>query len=1076
MEITNRFSSGWCKALFATALSISTCVAAAEDRLSVRNLQQISVNSNIKLETPISRDAAGVNIKNKLDSSLENASGRVQVIVRLKSEATTEMAEDSAFTSVDQKYVLENEQDGFVNRSIANDSSIRVIGRVQHVLNAVFLDVPASSLKQLANDAAVIRIAPVKHYEMDLSETVPYIGGKFLHDRRIKGKGIKVAVLDSGIDYTHADLGGSGDIQDYLNNNPDIIEPGTFPTAKVKGGYDFVGSTWPNGPGGAQDPPDLDPDPFDDNFGGHGTHVGDIIAGVNGVAPEAELYAVKVCSSVASSCNGISMLLGLDWALDPDGDGDISDRVDIVNMSLGSDYGLAFDDDMSTAVDNASAMGVLTVAAAGNCGDFPFCTGTPAAAPTALSVAQTEVPSAKAFFMAVIEPADQADLYDAVKYPWTPEPTTSIMGTVQYGDLDGSNLDGCLPFSGDLSGMIVAVDRGACNFSDKIRNIENAGGVLGIVMLITPEAPFAGGFGGGDPINIPGFNISQADGDILRAGSAIVEFAPDLSYSLAGTTVSSTARGPDMSFLSIKPEIGAPGASISAEVGTGTSRTAFGGTSGATPMVAGSAALVLEVCEKRYKKYRKGHYNHFYLWKHKKRYCSPQMIKNLLVNYADNNILSDTTGDLAEITRIGGGEVRVDRAVLSEVMAWSMDSKQPTLSLGYIDVSEPVTVKKKLMIENVSRRFQFIFVEPGFRFSEDEETGAVKLAVNRPWIKLGPWQKKAVTIEFEIDPAKLSGNPLNSGSAGNDPASLTAAEYDGYIKLHTLYGNNVTVPWHVIPRQAAEVSANTYELTSESFPETVELVNNGAGIAQNNSYAIVALSDQQPSGGRGEERPTPDIRAVGVSTIPTDPGFCSAEFLWEFAINTWKQQTRLLPVLNWIDLDTNQDGFPDYAVFNYDLDTASLADGRQLSWVLNYVDGSLDARFFAEHATKSGNTILRVCGEQLGLSSADILATNIKMTVYADDFYFGGQGDVVENIVITPLGERFYGLASDLLSGESGAMDVYDFGVFPGNTDESGVMLITNGDRGTGASGGATEDTETLLFLRSDVKPPAPLP
>ncbi len=60
----------------------------------------------------------------------------------------------------------------------------------------------------------------------------------------VKGKGIKVAVLDSGIDIYTPPLGGSGNPADFTANNPAIIEPGTFPTAKVVGGYDFVGSTW----------------------------------------------------------------------------------------------------------------------------------------------------------------------------------------------------------------------------------------------------------------------------------------------------------------------------------------------------------------------------------------------------------------------------------------------------------------------------------------------------------------------------------------------------------------------------------------------------------------------------------------------------------------------------------------------------------------------------------------------------------------------------------------------------------------------------------------------------------------
>jgi minor extracellular serine protease Vpr len=74
---------------------------------------------------------------------------------------------------------------------------------------------------------------------------------------------------------------------------------------------------------------------------------------------------------------------------------------------------------------------------------------------------------------------------------------------------------------------------------------------------------------------------------------------------------------------------------------------------------------------------------------------------------------------------------------------------------------------------------------------------------------------------------------------------------------------------------------------------------------------------------------------------------------------------------------------------------------------------------------------------------------------------------VVEGLTVTPLGERFYGEPVDLAGGASNAagLAVYDFGSFPGNTPERGLMLITNGDRGAGNRGGATKDTEALLFL-----------
>ena len=70
----------------------------------------------------------------------------------------------------------------------------------------------------------------------------------------------------------------------------------------------------------------------------------------------------------------------MEFAADPNGDGKVKDRVDIINMSLGSDYGQPFDDDLSAAVDNATAFGILTVASAGNGSDKPYVAGTPASA------------------------------------------------------------------------------------------------------------------------------------------------------------------------------------------------------------------------------------------------------------------------------------------------------------------------------------------------------------------------------------------------------------------------------------------------------------------------------------------------------------------------------------------------------------------------------------------------------------------------------------------------------------------------------------------------------------------------
>jgi hypothetical protein len=135
--------------------------------------------------------------------------------------------------------------------------------------------------------------------------------------------------------------------------------------------------------------------------------------------------------------------------------------------------------------------------------------------------------------------------------------------------------------------------------------------------------------------------------------------------------------------------------------------------------------------------------------------------------------------------------------------------------------------------------------------------------------------------------------------------------------------------------------------------------------------------------------------------------------------------------------------------------------------VLDLATGTASAFFFAEHATNTGNTALIICGEQIGMNADNLLATNVNMDVIAQDFYYGGPGDLVQGLTVTPLGERFFGLANDVPGNiyDPAGLAVYDFGAFPGNTPELGLLLFTNGDRGAGNRGGATQATEALLFL-----------
>jgi subtilisin family serine protease len=1052
------------------------------DRMTSRELPA-SVD-DLRLGTPVEMDNFSPNV---LDNSLIGAQGPNKVIIQLSADSGA-VAFEKGKDEAKAKAVALSQQNAFLSTVRTVDPNARLWGQVQLVLNAVFVEVDGSALPVLAQDPRVTRIAPVGNYELDLMETVPYIGASAVQDMGFTGMGIKVAVLDSGIDYTHAALGGSGDPADFAANDPTIIEPGTFPTAKVVGGYDFVGGEWPNGPLAP------DPDPLDKGSdAGHGTHVAHIIGGVGGVAPGVSLYAVKVCSSVSTACSGVALIEGMEFAADPNGDGKIKDRVDLINMSLGADYGQPFDDDLSLAVNNATKLGILTVASAGNGGDKPYVTGTPAAAATALSVAQTSVPSAVLPLMEVITPTSIAGEYPAIFQDWSAPLTSVISAIVQYGDGAGGNLLGCslgddvnstdpadAPFPpGSLTGKIVLVDRGDCNFSIKIYNIQQGGGLMGIIGLVAPGDPFAGSYGAGGPYTIPGYMISQANSTMLKSGlpDTVVSFDPALGIPLVGSIVGSSARGPQHeSTTLIKPEIGAPGASVSAIYGTGTEEGPFGGTSGAAPMVTGSAALLLEGFGGT-KTTAKGVPSGKAIGHN----LTPLDVKALLMNNAEINIISDPlTGALTPITRIGGGEVRVDQAITAPVAAWDQDVPTGALGFGFVDVAdELVTLTKTVVIQNFDNKQHVYSVTPTFRFANDEANGAVMLsAPSQVVVKPGLGRNTTFDVTLTIDGSLLRGNYMNSGSMGADPAALTLNEYDGYLFLDD--GQHpIHLAWHVLPRKDARVVPDTTTIVPGSFPQVIGLDNTGVGTAQNDAYTLLATSPNIPEGGEGMQNPTPDIRAVGINTFPVPAGYCSANesFLWAFAINTWERQQHLLPVHHYVYLDTNQDGTDDYVVFNSDLSGfTSLSDGRQVTFAQDLSTGAASAFFYTEHSMNTGNTILYICGEQVGLTGTDMLATNVNMSVNTQDWYYGCgcttaececEGDWVKGLTVTPLGEGFYGLPSDVAGNtyDPAGLSIYDFTLFPGNTPELGVMLITNGDRGAGFRGGATQDTEALLFM-----------
>lgn len=322
-------------------------------------------------------DANGVIVQFKKDPALkaranaiEKNKSPIDIEALFKGQKNSVKAEHSQAQAAIEK-VLEKKltEKGPKRR---NDGNIRYDKFTDSVNGFVIYDVPvAETISKLKNLPMVKDVQPNYRVQADLLTSVPQTkidqvwqyadsDGQIL-----TGNGMNVGILDTGVDYTHPDLGGC-----------------FGPNCRVKGGYDFFNN---------------DADPMDDHY--HGTHVAGIVAGsgvftpsgsanpvsIFGVAPDANIYAFKVLGSAGSGTTS-TIIKGIEACGDPNGDGNYSDHLDVCNMSLGG--GGNPDDASSTAVDNITlGADVLFAVSAGNSGPAASTIGSPGTARRALTVA-----------------------------------------------------------------------------------------------------------------------------------------------------------------------------------------------------------------------------------------------------------------------------------------------------------------------------------------------------------------------------------------------------------------------------------------------------------------------------------------------------------------------------------------------------------------------------------------------------------------------------------------------------------------------------------------------------------------
>src|SRR5258708_11001777 len=279
-----------------------------------------------------------------------------------------------------------------------------VVAKLQHAINGIKVRATPAQLAAMATLPGVVGIKPVVIQKPVNAVSVPFISAPAVWggSPAFHGEHIKIAIIDTGADYTHANFGGPGTIaafNDAFANSTKPADPALFgPNApKVKGGTDLVGDDY-IGSDPKHNTPHPDPNPLDCE--GHGSHVAGTAAGVGvkddgttfrgpydantpnvklrlgpRVAPLADIYAVRVFG-----CTGDTDVVveAIDWA--------VEHRMHIISMSLGSDFGSSDTAD-AEASEQAAEAGLIVVAAAGNAGPSPYFLGSPAAGDKTLAVA-----------------------------------------------------------------------------------------------------------------------------------------------------------------------------------------------------------------------------------------------------------------------------------------------------------------------------------------------------------------------------------------------------------------------------------------------------------------------------------------------------------------------------------------------------------------------------------------------------------------------------------------------------------------------------------------------------------------
>ncbi|MEC0241272.1 S8 family serine peptidase [Paenibacillus dokdonensis] len=727
-----------------------------------------------------------------LHSDLQNLTGdkEISVIVELseapvalaKGMSTLEGKSFTAATEQNTKQKIVRQQQSFISQLSKNSIKANVGFSYNYTFNGLSLKLKAGQVEQLLKMDGVQMVEPdvevhalgeesskLPDSEVNpmLSTSNPFLGIPDVWKLGYTGQGVKVGVVDTGIDYYHPEL---KDIYKGGHNFITQVVDGSDKGYARTRGDDPYETTPRDRPANR---PLLDPttsEPFNTE---HGTHVAGIIAaqgknpyGIKGLAPSVELHAYRVLGAYGSGSNS-GVIAGIDKA--------VEEHMDVINLSLGGTTNSQVASD-AIAINNAVLAGTIACVATGNSGPNRGTIGSPSTAAFAISVGNSTVPEKTMAGKATVtlSGAQTVTPYTMNLMSWKfgTEPKDILTGTYDVVAIPG--VGQVTDYSGvNVAGKVALVARGDIAFVDKIAAAKSAGAVAVIIHNSSggSNTPGPAGVLLGDIFSsIPTFDMSYTDGNALRTALAKDTGTVTFGGFTAGTTLgddinSSSSRGPANPVFDIKPDVSAPGTDIMSSVPAygkdyadegqalpdySESYDRFTGTSMATPHVAAVAALL-----------KSEHPD----W-------TPFDIKVAISNTAKQ--LDVTKYD---VFAQGSGRVQPLQAATTEALAYesepttfsnkTYDNVKGTITFGNVspNANNPMNVTRSIVVKNLTGSSSDYTVSVQTTKAATGTLASSNVTVDKSSFTLTGEQNLTVTLNV----------PKGTGTAGN--------EIQGYVKI-----------------------------------------------------------------------------------------------------------------------------------------------------------------------------------------------------------------------------------------------------------------------------------------------------